>query len=191
MKKVLAGIILACAVVAATACGNDRETMPGPSPGPSGGTQQLRVTYGGFVGQSFSASAPTLCPTPACAVTPAQTMLTEGSYTYSVSEGSTYVIHGTLVGRPAPLGPPATNVSNALSFGLTWTIPPNIPIFGIRKESVRLFLNSVEVPNGSIFNGPGCGRYMEALVTPGVTTRWSFIFSVISYLSNPPTDLCV
>jgi hypothetical protein len=189
MKRIVVGTLVACAVIAASACGNNSDTGPGPS-GPSGGTQQLRVTYAGFVGQSFSASAPTLCPTAACAVTPTQTVLTEGSYTYPVSAGSTYVIHGTLVGRPAPLGPPATNVSNALSFGLTWTIPPNVPVLGIRKESVRLFLNSVERPNGAIFNGPGCGHYMEALVTPSVTTRWSFIFSVISYVTAQPADLC-
>jgi hypothetical protein len=98
---------LPCCVMAGNACGkkNDSVTVTAPSGG-SSGTQQLRVTYAGFVGQSFSAPAPTLCRTAACAVTPTKTAVTEGTYTYPVSDGSTYVIQGTLVGRAAPLGPP-------------------------------------------------------------------------------------
>jgi hypothetical protein len=92
---------------------------------------------------------------------------------------------------PRRSAPPASNVSNALSFGLGWTLPPNNPVLGIRNNSVRLFLNGVEIPSGNIFNGPGCGHYMEALVTPSVTTRWSFVFSIISYWTARPADLCV
>jgi hypothetical protein len=33
------------------------------------------------------------------------------------------------------------------------------------------------------------GHYFETLVTPSVTTRWSFIFTVFSYTSTP-SDLC-
>ena len=186
-KLIAMGLGLFC-TFSMTACGK-KDGGTGPS-GNGSGTRQLRVSYAGFVGQSFRASAPTLCPTSSCSVTPAQNVSTEGVYTYPVSEGATYVLQGTLVGRPAPLGPPATNVGSALAFSLGWQPESAIPVFGIRKNSVRLFLNDIELPNASIFNGPGCGHYLETLVTPSVTTRWSFIFTVISYLTSVPPDLC-
>jgi hypothetical protein len=184
LTVVLIGVLCGGATIG---CGKDSGTNPS---GNSGAGPRLRVTYAGFVGQSFTASPPTLCPTAACSVTPAQTVTSEGTYNYTVADGSTYVLEGTLVGRPAPLGPPAANVGSALSFSLGWEPAPVARLFGIQRSSVRLFLNGVEVPSQNIFNGPGCGHYLETLITPSVTTRWSFIFTVISYLATVPPGLC-
>ena len=174
-----------CALFLTTACGDDD---PG---GPSGGgtNPRLTVSYTGFVGASFSASAPTFCPTTACAVTAPQTVTAPGTYTYSVAEGATYVLQGTLIGRQAPLSAPNFNVGSALAFSLGWEPAPVSRLFGIRESAVKVFVNDIEIPTDVALNGPGCGHYMETLITPGTTTRFRFIFSVISYILPPP-DLC-
>ena len=170
------------ALVMTTGCGDD-----GPA-GPSTATPRLMVSYSGFVGASFSASAPTFCPTVDCAVTPPQSVTAPGTYTYAVADGATYVIKGTLIGRPAPLGPPNADVAAALAFSLGWEPLEVVPLFGIRKSSVKVFVNDVLVPTAVALNS-GCGRAMETLLTPGTTTRFTFIFSVTAYVT-PPSDLC-
>ena len=182
---------MAAALGATFACGGKGPAGPSSGGGGGGGgttRPQLIVNYGGFVGQSFTASDPTPCPTAACSIAaPAQTVRTPTAYSYSVSAGM-YRIDGTLNGRPAPLTPPATNVSAALAVSFGWQIVSSFPLLGIERATFRVNGNLVS-PNDPGSTGPGCGRYMESF-TPSQVIPWSFTFTILEYTFVRP-DICV
>ena len=189
MIKVASVSFAVLALIVSAGCGK-KDSPTGPSQGvgsQGGGSTQLFVSYIGFIGESFSATAPILCPTSACAVgSPAQTTLTQGIYNYAVADGATYVIHGTLRGLAVPF----QNVRSALAFSLSLQ-PELLRLYGIRKSTVRMSLNGSPLPSTSIFNGPGCGHYLETLSpVQSLITTWSSSFTIVSYTTQPPAHLC-
>jgi hypothetical protein len=110
-----------------------------------------------------------------------------GSYSYRVSPG-TYRIDGTIVGRPAPLGPPATGVSASLSFLFGWEVVSTLTLLGIEGDSLRLNGNPVN-QNDAGGTGVGCGRFMESFAASQVI-QWTFTFTIQQYTVRPP-NICV
>jgi hypothetical protein len=185
-RQLTASAICVVIAIGLGACG-DSSDNDNPA-GPSGTLPQLIVNYVGFVGQSFSTSDPTPCPTSACAIAaPTQIPRQPGSFSYRVSPG-TYRIDGTLVGRPAPLTPPATNVSASLSFLFGWEIVSTLTLLGIDQNSLRMNGNPVS-PNDAGGTGVGCGRFLESF-TPSQVIQWSFTFTIQQYTVRP-ANICV
>jgi hypothetical protein len=184
----------AALILVALGCGDGSGNPGAPgggggSSGSGGGTMpQLRVSYAGFVGQSFTASDPTPCPTATCAIAaPTQIPRQEGLFSYRVSPG-TYRLDLTLNGRPAPLTPPATNVSAALAFSFSWEVVSTLTFLGIERASLRVNGNPVG-PNDPGSTGVGCGRYLESF-NPSQVIQLSYTFTIVQYGATNRPDIC-
>jgi hypothetical protein len=192
-RVVSVALTIAILVVTAGCKGKSPTAPPGGSGSGTPPSQfpELRVSYAGFVGLSFTASDVTPCPTAACSIAaPVQTVRQAGTYSYQVSPG-TYRLDGTLNGRPAPLTPPATNVSAALAFSFTWQVISTTTLLGIDRNSLRLNGNPVS-PTDEGGTVTGCGRYLESF-NPSQVIQWSYTFTVVQYSQSSGTlpNICV